>query len=116
MLGPGGWTMPVCNVDLRVGGKYKYIWRHPDKPDMGLGGVFKEIVQARRIVNTEAFDTPWYPGEAIVTTEFAPHADGTALSVTIEYESEEACEGVLNSPMDEGMAAGYDHLDKLLAG
>src|SRR5882762_6535718 len=67
LLGPSGWTMPVCEIDLRVGGRYRYVWRKPGVPDMGMGGVFREIVPAERIVATESFDDPWYEGEALDT-------------------------------------------------
>jgi len=58
-----GWTMPVCEIDLRVGGKYRYVWRHAQGHEMGMGGVFREIVPPERIVSTEKFDEAWYPGE-----------------------------------------------------
>jgi uncharacterized protein YndB with AHSA1/START domain len=63
LLGPAGWTMSVCKVDLHVSGKYRYVWSHPEMGEMGVKGVFKEIIIPRTIVNTENFDQPWYPGE-----------------------------------------------------
>ena len=48
LLGPEGWTMPVCEVDLRVGGKYRYVWSHPEKGEMGMGGVYKEIIKPEK--------------------------------------------------------------------
>src|SRR5205814_27542 len=68
LLGPPGWSMPVCEIDLRVGGKYRYVWRHNTKgTQMGMGGVYREIVAPERIVSTERFDEAWYPGEAVGT-------------------------------------------------
>src|SRR5579864_4463829 len=68
LLGPPGWSMPICEIDLRVGGKYRYVWRlDSDGSEMGMGGVYREIVPQARIVCTEKFDTPWYPGEAVDT-------------------------------------------------
>src|SRR5258706_16283139 len=64
LLGPDGWSMPVCNIDLRVGGKYRYVWRHSSGNEMGMGGIFREIVAPERIVSTEKFDEAWDPGEA----------------------------------------------------
>ncbi len=55
LLGPPGWTMPVCEVDLRVGGKYRYVWQNADGRKMGMGGTFKEIVRPSRIVATEMY-------------------------------------------------------------
>src|SRR6266446_2444427 len=67
LLGPPGWSMPVCEIDLRVGGTYRYVWRHANGNEMGMGGVYREIVAPERIVTTEKFDESWYPGEAVGT-------------------------------------------------
>ena len=56
----GGWSMEVCEVDLRVGGAYRYVWRGPNGASMGMRGVYREIVRPERLVNTEQFDEPWY--------------------------------------------------------
>ena len=61
LLGPPGWTLAVCEIDLRVGGAYRYVWRG-QRGEMGMGGIFKEITPPERIVATEAFDQGWYPG------------------------------------------------------
>src|SRR5882672_8441550 len=66
----GGWSLEVCEIDLKVGGKYRYVWRGPDGVAMGMGGVFREIVPAERLVTTETFDDPWYEGEAVGTVTF----------------------------------------------
>src|SRR5678816_4821424 len=60
LLGPDGWSMPVCEIDLRVGGSYRYVWRHSDGREMGMGGVYREIIVPERIVATEKFDEAWY--------------------------------------------------------
>ena len=56
LLGPDGWTMPVCEIDLRVGGSYRYVWSHAQQGTMGVGGVYREIKKPSRIVQTEKFD------------------------------------------------------------
>jgi uncharacterized protein YndB with AHSA1/START domain len=57
LLGPPGWTMPLCEIDLRVGGAYRYVWRsEQDGSQMALGGVFREITPVERLVATEKFD------------------------------------------------------------
>src|SRR5207245_3750125 len=66
----GGWELAVCEIDLRVGGAYRYVWRGPDGAEMGMRGVYREIVRDERIVCTEVFDQPWYEGEAIDTLTF----------------------------------------------
>ena len=110
-----GWTMPVCEVDLRVGGKYRYVWRGPKGNDMGMGGVFREIVAPERIVATEKFDESWYPGEAVDTTVFVETGGRTTVTTTVRYESKEARDGVLQTPMATGVAESYDKLAALLA-
>jgi uncharacterized protein YndB with AHSA1/START domain len=116
LLGPDGWTMVVCEVDLRVGGAYRYVWEHTaDGTRMGMGGFYREIVPPRRIVTTERFDESWYPGEGVGTIELFEYEDKTTLTMTLRYESREARDVVLKSPMEEGVAAGYDRLADLLA-
>jgi uncharacterized protein YndB with AHSA1/START domain len=110
-----GWTMPVCEVDLRVGGAYRYVWRGPKGQDMGMGGVFREIVAPERIVATEKFDESWYPGEAVDTTVFVEKAGKTTVTTTVRYESKEARDGVLQTPMATGVAESYDKLAEHLA-
>jgi uncharacterized protein YndB with AHSA1/START domain/effector-binding domain-containing protein len=115
LLGPPGWTMPVCDIDLKVGGKYRYVWRKPGVPDMGMGGVFREIVSPARLVATEEFDESWYPGEALDTTVFAEQGGITKITITVLYESKEARDTARRSRMEHGMAAGYNRLDELLS-
>jgi len=110
-----GHTMSVCEIDLRVGGKYRYVWSTPNAPDMGMGGVFEEIVPQERIVSTERFDEPWYPGEAIDTMVLTEKGGKTTMVTTILYQSKEARDGVLKSGMDRGVSASYDTLDSVLS-
>jgi len=114
LLGPPGWTMPVCEVDLRVGGSYRFLWRGPDGTEMGVRGVNREIVPSERLVGTEKFDQPWYPGEAIVTYQLAEHDGKTTLTITILYQSREARDIALQSGMDKGLSMSYDRLAALL--
>jgi uncharacterized protein YndB with AHSA1/START domain len=115
VLGPPGWTMPVCEIDLRVGGAYRFLWRHDDGKEMGSRGVYQEIVPLERIVATERFDDAWYPGEAITTNVLVEFGDKTTLTNTLAYESKEARDGVLKSGMQAGVTATYEQLAKLLA-
>jgi uncharacterized protein YndB with AHSA1/START domain len=115
LLGPGGWTMPVCEIDLRVGGVYRYVWRKQGVPDMGMGGVFLEVVAPSRLVATERFDDSWYPGEAVNTTVFANAPDGiTRVTITVLYESRQARDTAYRSGMELGLAAGYSRLEGVL--
>ena len=115
LLGPPGWTMPVCEIDLRVGGAYRYVWRHARGKEMGMGGIYREIVPQERLVFTELFDEAWYPGEALVTTTLAEQGGRTTLTSTVLYVSQETRDAVLKSGMESGVVASYDRLEELLA-
>jgi uncharacterized protein YndB with AHSA1/START domain len=110
-----GWSWAVCEIDLRVGGAYRWVWRGPDGAEMGMGGVYREIVPPERIVATEKFDQSWYPGEAMTTVTLVERAGRTTLTLTVRYESRAARDAVLASPMEQGVAAGFDNLAALLA-
>jgi uncharacterized protein YndB with AHSA1/START domain len=110
-----GWSLAVCEIDLRVGGAYRYVWRGRDGAEMGMGGVYREVVVPERIVATEKFDQSWYPGEAVNTITMVEQGGKTTLTVTVRYESREARDAVLKTPMEQGMAAGFDKLAELLA-
>jgi uncharacterized protein YndB with AHSA1/START domain len=116
LLGPDGWTMPVCEVELRVGGKYRYVWRNESNgTEMGMGGTYREIVVPERIVATEKFDESWYPGEAVGTILLREAGGKTIFTQTMVYESREARDAVLKSPMEHGVEASYNRLSDLLA-
>jgi len=115
LLGPGGWSLPVCDVDLKVGGAFRFVWRHTKGKEMGMGGVYREVSPPERLVHTEKFDESWYPGEAVITVTFAEQAGKTTVTTTILYESREARDAVLASPMEGGVAQSYDRLAELLA-
>ncbi|NUP56926.1 MAG: SRPBCC family protein [Gemmatimonadaceae bacterium] len=110
-----GWSMAVCDVDLRVGGSFRYQWRGPGGVTLGMRGVYREIVPDQRIVSTEVFDESWYPGEAVGTVELVERSGRTTLTTTVLYSSREARDAVLKSPMESGVAKGYDQLDAVLA-
>ncbi len=116
LLGPDGWSMPVCEIDLRVGGSYRYVWRHDrDGTEMGMGGVYREIVPPERIVATEKFDEAWYPGDAVGTLVLVEQGGKTTVTQTVLYNSRETRDAVLKSPMESGVAASYDRLERLMA-
>lgn len=114
LLGPDGWEMPVCEIDLRVGGRYRYLWRHVSGQEMGMSGVYKEIQAPERIVSTEVFDQSWYEGEGLGTAVFKEHQGKTMLTTTLLYQSRAVRDGVLKSPMEGGVKASYDRLAKIL--
>lgn len=110
-----GWSMAVCEVDLRVGGAYRYVWRGPSGAEMGMGGVFREIQPPARIVTTEAFDQKWYEGECAGTVTFDEQGGKTTITMRLRYDSQAVRDSVLKSPMAEGVAAGFETLANVLA-
>lgn len=117
LLGPSGWSMPVCEVDFHVGGKFRFVWKHDvNGSEMGMGGVYREIVRPERIVSTEQFDDPWYPGGMLMTSVFTEHQGRTTLTQTMVYDTREARDGVLRSRMETGVAESFDRLAQILDG
>ena len=115
LLGPPGWTIPVCEIDLTVGGAYRYLWRNDEGTEMGMSGVFREIEAPERLVATERFDEAWYSGEALDTSVLSEGDGRTTLTLTVLYESRETRDSVLESGMESGVATSYDRLAELLA-
>jgi uncharacterized protein YndB with AHSA1/START domain len=112
----GDWTMPVCEVDLRPGGAYRYEWHNRQNGQtMGLSGILREVVVPERIVSTEKFDDPWYEGEAVATVTFTEVAGKTTLSMAVRYDSQATRDSVLKSGMEQGVAASFDILAEILA-
>ncbi len=114
MLGPAGWTMPTCENDLRVGGKFRFKWRHADGREMGVSGVYREVEPPQRLTNTELFDDDWTGGETLVSVGLAELQGVTTLSQTIRYSSPAARDGALAIGMLDGITASYERLEKLL--
>jgi uncharacterized protein YndB with AHSA1/START domain len=81
---------------------------------MGMGGIHREVIPPERIVATQLFDQDWTNGEAIGTLVFTEQDGKTTLTNTILYSSREARDAVLKTPMDKGMAEGYDRLEQIL--
>ena len=116
LLGPPGWTMPVCDMDVRVGGTYRWVWRkETGGSEMGMGGVYREVKAPERLVSTERFDEAWYPGESLNTLVLIEQGGRTTLTQTMRYESPAAREAVIKSGMEKGVEASYDRLAELLA-
>src|SRR5689334_6259703 len=112
-FGPRGWSLVVCEVDLKVGGGFRFVLRSPQGKDMGLRGVYREIVRLERSVHMESFDD--FPGESQVTAVFVEQAGKTTMTATILYPSKEVRDAVIQSGMEHGAAESYDRLAELLA-
>jgi uncharacterized protein YndB with AHSA1/START domain len=110
MTGPPGITLPICEVDLRVGGAYRYVWRTSQGQEMGAGGTFLEVTAPERFVATERFDQAWYPGEAVITITFVEQNGETEVTTSMRYESTEGRDRVLKSGMTDGVRQSYDRV------
>jgi uncharacterized protein YndB with AHSA1/START domain len=117
LLGPPGWEMPVCRIDLRVGGEYRYEWEDKGRgKTMGMGGVFTEVKPVEKIASKEKFDDDWTGGETLANQVFTEKGGKTTLVMTVLYASKEARDGAAASGMTDGMEAGYQRLDEVLSG
>ena len=109
----GDWSLVECEIDLRVGGSLRYVWRNKaNGQTMGMSGVYREIVPNERIVSTEVFDDPWYEGEAVGTLTLVEQNGKTTLTSIVQYSSKATRDGVLQSGMESGVAKSYDKLEQ----
>ena len=116
LLGPPGWEMPVCEIDLRVDGKYRYEWIDKGRgKTMGMGGVFIAVKMPERFDSKEKFDDDWTGGETVNVQVFTKAGGKTKSVLTVLYASKQARDGAVVSGMTDGMEAGYARLDDLLA-
>jgi uncharacterized protein YndB with AHSA1/START domain len=114
MLGPEGWTMAVCEMDVRAGGAFRCVWRGLDGTEMAITGVYLEVDPPARVVHTETWGGDW--PETTNTLEFV-EADGrTTLISTMLFPTREARDAALGTGMCDGVDAGYACLDEYLAG
>ena len=115
--GPRNYRLVTCDVDLRVGGAWRYVLRAPDGTDMELLGVYREIVVPELLVTTERnVDCEAGEGaETIVTTRFTEHDSRTVVTSCITYPSTQLRDAVLRSGMERGVAEAYDRLADELA-
>ena len=113
-LGPKRLEMVECEVDLRVGGSYRFVHRAPDGQEFGFHGVYREIDKPRRLVSTFVFE-PWPDVEAVDTLTFEEVDGGTLVTTSSRHPSIEARDGHLAGGMEGGMTEGYERLDALVA-
>ena len=119
MLGAPGWTFPVCEMDVRPGGKFKWRWRSDESgAEFGFSGEFLEVVRPSRTVHVERYepgDVGGEMGEALVTTELTEKNGVTTQTMTIHYESKAVRDAALKTGMTDGMEMSFQKLDELLA-
>lgn len=115
LLGPPGWSMNICEVDLRVGGKYRFGWSDGEK-SYGLSGEYRGIDEPKELITTELFEGAMDGTENLQTIEIVEQPGGCLLTTTMRFNSKEARDEALASGMDEGMEACCQVLDGILAG
>lgn len=121
MLGPPGWTMPVCEMDVRVGGKFRWRWRNDsDGNEFGFHGEFREVEPGVRLAHTELYDpgdvggNMGESGEAMIVVEFAESAGVTTVTSRMDFGSKHARDAAMSTGMTDGMEMSYQQLDALL--
>lgn len=122
MLGPPGWSMPVCEVDLRVGGKYRWRWKSDENgAEFGFFGEFTKVESPDALAHTEYYDPGTMTADmdtskpAIVTNTFTEKNGVTTLVVLMDFGSKEARDMAVSTGMTDGMEMGFERLDKIFA-
>jgi uncharacterized protein YndB with AHSA1/START domain len=122
LLGPPGWSMPICEMDVRVGGKYRWRWRGDDDgKQFGFSGEFLEVTPHSKLVHSQYYDAgdlgDSMGKEPAVVTVTLKEANGiTNVATTIKFASKEDRDAAFSTGMTDGMEMGYQRLDKVLAG
>ena len=114
-FGPRGFTVPVCEMDLRPGGAWRCIMRSPDGVEMGMKGVYQEIVPYERLVSTEIYDDYEEYGASLNTLTLEEKDGVTTLTTRVLYPSMETRDAVIASGMEGGASQTLDRLEELLA-
>lgn len=108
-----GYSVPVCEIDLRLGGRWRFVNRHP-KGEAAFHGEYREIDPPARVVFTEIFED--FPDVvSVVTSELSEENGKTRLTVTVRYPSKDVRDIVMSSGMSRGAGISYDRLEDLLA-
>ena len=113
-LGDPAFPLTTCEMDVRVGGSYRWVFTQPDGPgSMGISGTYDEVERPQRMVSTEQFDD--YPGPSVNTLVLEERDGRTAMTLTVRYVDREMRDGWVASGMAEGLGRGYERLDEVLA-
>jgi uncharacterized protein YndB with AHSA1/START domain len=112
LIGPDGWTMPVCEIDLRPGGTWRYVYRKNDGSEMPMQGSYREVVPPERLVSTESWGPEW--PETVNTMVLTESGGLTTITITIQYPSQEARDAALKTGMKSGTDQSFARLDSLL--
>jgi uncharacterized protein YndB with AHSA1/START domain len=113
LLGPEGWTMPVCINEARPGGKIRYEWSDGKGGGFYLTGEFIETVPFTRLVHVERMHLPDPTPDNHVETNFAPDGTGTLMTMRMTLPDAATRAAMLATGMEDGMEASYARLDAL---
>jgi uncharacterized protein YndB with AHSA1/START domain len=108
MLGPEGWTMPVCEIDLRPGGSWHFAWHHVAGHEMEMRGVYREVIPPERLVTTESWGGDW--PETLNTLTLTEEDGRTTVTQRILYPSKEARDAALQTGMMHGVDLSFNRL------
>jgi uncharacterized protein YndB with AHSA1/START domain len=112
MTGPEGWSLPVCEIDLRVGGKWHFVWRKGDGEQMEMHGTYREITPPDRLINTENWGGDY--AETLVTMTLTEQDGKTTMTCVTEYPSKDERDKALQTGMGEGAAESFEKMDQYL--
>jgi uncharacterized protein YndB with AHSA1/START domain len=112
LLGPEGWTMPVCEIDLRPGGGWRYVWPKANGKEMEMRGSYREVSPPERLVHTEKWGADW--PETVNTLVLTEQDGKTTMVCTVLYPSKEARDAALGTGMKDGWNDSYNRLDSYL--
>jgi uncharacterized protein YndB with AHSA1/START domain len=113
MLGPEGWTMPVCEIDLRPGGEWHFVWRKADGSEMEMRGEYREVAPPERVVSTERWGPDW--PETVNTLLLTEEGGKTTITQRMKYPTKEARDAALQTGMKEGASQSFDRLAEYLS-
>jgi uncharacterized protein YndB with AHSA1/START domain len=115
LLGPEGWTMPVCICEARPGGKFRYEWAHEKKPGFYVAGEFLELEPPRRIVHIERMYLPDPTPDNRIETTFEPSGTGTLMTMRMTLPDAQTRTAMLSTGMERGMEMSYVRLEGIIA-
>lgn len=113
-FGPKGWSLVACEVDLTVGGAWRFVVRRANGSEIAMRGIYREIERPERLVYSQTFDLEDFPGESLVTMSLVEDRGRTTLTQTALYPSRELRDADVG-PTEHGATESYERLDEYLA-